>query len=386
MYGGLVVSSARQREASRLFNRPVHGARGLFALFVFGYHVVNSGLVSWPFLQSGVPLFLLQSLEYGVELFFCISGYVICGTLRRARSPGAFIEDRAVRIYPVLGVSILVIVGIGLATGLHGFAGSDTSSLLWRVPVNMLALPGILPIDNLYPAAWSLSYEMCFYLFCAGLWSLRLLGGRRAVWAAVPVAAAMLALYPRGLFLTSGVLVAEGFLEHRRLAALARYPLAWLLVFLAAWHEIQVLTLPLRTIQTTLFQWAGDARLPLALLGFVAATLAFAGITNGRGGLGRLLQTSPLQYMGTISYSFYLWHPIVMSGVKMAMIHSGLARASGDGAQAAFLVLAVAPSILVAHASQGVLERGAGVWLRRRLHHPAPLQTAALVGGAQPSA
>ncbi len=380
-----VISPARRREAQARFNRPVHGARGLFALFVFVFHVVNSGLATWPILAAPAAQFLLRSTEYGVELFFCISGYVICGTLRRARSPAAFIEDRAIRIYPVLWASILAIAGIGLATGLHGFGGIDLAALAWRLPVNMLALPGVLPIDNLHPAAWSLSYEMCFYLACAALWSLRLWGGRPAVWAAAPFAAVMMAFYPRALFLLSGVLVAEGYLNRGRLAALARVPLLWLFAFLLAWHEIQILSLPRHIITTTLFQWAADWRLPLAVLGFAAGTLAFTGIAAGHGATGRLLRSPVLQYFGTISYSLYLWHPIVMSGVKLGMRHFGVAAAAGDGAQAAFLLLALPPSVLVAHVSQRVFERAAGVWLRRRLHHPAPLQTAALTAGPAPA-
>ncbi len=381
---GVVVAPARRREALAQFNRPVHGARGLFACAVFVFHVVNSGLATWPILQTPAAQFLLRTTEYGVELFFCISGYVICGTLRRARSPGAFLEDRAVRIYPVLAVSILAIVGVGLATGLHGYgAMHDRLALLWQVPLNMLAIPGIFPLDNLHPAAWSLSYEMCFYISCALLWSLRLWAGRWAVWAMVPLAGLMLAFYPRGLFLMSGVLVAEGFLDHPRLAALLRHPLPWLLAFLLAWHEIQILSLPRHIILTTLFEWAHDMRLPLAVVAFLAATLAFAGIAGGHGALGRFLRMPVLQYLGTVSYSFYLWHPIVMSGVKTAMLRTGLAAGSGDAAQAVFLILALPPSLLAAHASQRVLERGAGVWLRRRLHHPVPLQTAALAEESQ---
>jgi peptidoglycan/LPS O-acetylase OafA/YrhL len=198
------------------------------------------------------------------------------------------------------------------------------------------------------------------------------------MWAMVPAAAAMLALDPRGLPFLSGVLVAEGYLSSPRLAGLLRYPLPLLLIFLMAWHEIQILSLPKLLILTNLFEWAHDFRLPLAILAFVAATLAFGGIAAGHGLLGRFLRTPVLQYLGTISYSFYLWHPIVMSGVKIAMIHTGLAAAAGYGAQALFLVLALPPSLLLAHASQRVLERGAGIWLRHRLHHPVPLQTAAL--------
>ena len=199
----------------------------------------------------------------------------------------------------------------------------------------------------------------------------------------VPLAAAMLALYPRALFLMSGVLVAEGFLDRPRLAALVRHPLPWLLAFLLAWHEIQMLSLPQHIIQTTLFEWARGARLPLAAFAFAAATLGFAGVAGGHGALGRWLHARPLQYMGTISYSFYLWHPIVMSGIKLAMLRTGMAAAVGHGAQALFLVLALPPAVLVAHVSQRLFERRTGIWLRARLHHPVPLQTAALAGPRQ---
>ena len=344
---------------------------------VYLFHVLNSGLSSLPVLQLPGSLFVLRGTEYGVELFFCISGFVICGTLRRASNPSAFLEDRVIRIFPALWASILVIAGIGLMTGWGEFAELDAATLSWWLPVNLLALPGILPVEPLHPAAWSLSYEMCFYLACGALWSLRLRQRKRAVWVTAVLMALMLAFYPRGIFLLSGVLVAEGMLERRWIAALARAPLVWLVIFLASWREIQMLTLPRHIIMTTFLDWAGDVRLPLAMLGFVAATLAFAGIAAGHGALGRFLCVRPMQYMGTISYSFYLWHPIIMSGVKLIMRHYGLAGAAGSGAQALFLVLALPPSLLVAHVSQELFERRAGSWLRRRLHHPISLQSAA---------
>src|SRR5438552_18148945 len=88
------------------FNPYVHGAHGLFAAAIFVYHVVNSRLDTWPILQTWIADFLLRTTEYGVELFVCISGYVITATLRRARSPASFLEDRAIRIYPTLWVPI----------------------------------------------------------------------------------------------------------------------------------------------------------------------------------------------------------------------------------------------------------------------------------------
>lgn len=370
-----MVKSDGKRER-REFNRPVHGARGVFAGAVFLFHVVNSGLATWPLLETHVAQFLMRTTEYGVEAFFCISGFVIAGTLRRARSPTAFMEDRAIRIYPVLWASILVIVVLGEVSGTREFGAMSSATLAWLLPANLLALPGIFPIDIMHPAAWSLSYELCFYAICALGWAIRLRAGDRPLLLLSLPCALMLALYPRALFIVSGVLVAEGLVRARPLAFLSRYPLPLLIAFVLAWRGIQELSLPVHISYTTLFDWMQDWRLPLAVFAFAAATLGFAGLAAGEGILGRALCAPALQFMGTISYSFYLWHPIVMSVLKQGMIRGGLATAAGPGAQLLFLVITLPPSILVAWASQLLLERGASAWVRRRLHHRASLQPA----------
>src|SRR4051812_32679218 len=120
--------SGTRREA---FNRTVHGARGLFAGIVLFYHAVNSGLPSWLWLQWAPLQFVLRMTGYGVELFFCISGFVIVGTLRRAPRPVAFMQDRLIRIYPVLWVTILAIVVLGVASGAPGYGAATTHPLAW---------------------------------------------------------------------------------------------------------------------------------------------------------------------------------------------------------------------------------------------------------------
>ena len=74
-----------------------------------------------------------------------------------------------------------------------------------------------------------------------------------------------------------------------------------------------------------------------------------------------------MQWLGTISYSFYLWHPIVMSIAKQALVRTGLAMAAGTGAQMLLFLLALPPSLAVAVASQRLIERRLGHWLHARL-------------------
>ena len=346
------------------FNPNVHGARGLFSSIVFLFHVVNSGLNTYSVVKTGVLYQLLCTSEYGVELFFCISGLVIAGSLSSRDSVMAFLRDRAIRILPVLWVTFAVIVPLGW---LSHKTGSDfpVKTLLWLLPANMVVLPGALPLPDIHGAAWSLSYEWVFYLACALAWSLnRRRGPRTAGTVMVPVVVALVCLYPRGLFFLSGVLVlwAGAWLP----IALRRQPLVWLALFLGAWNAVQRASAENIT-HYTLYDWADDSRLPLALLAFAAATLGFAGLAGGHGVLGRLLRTQLMQWLGTISYSFYLWHPIVMSIAKQALIRTGLALAAGTSAQVLLFLVALPPSLLVAAASQRLIERRLGRWLHARL-------------------
>lgn len=381
MHGSTIASAATPARLRDGFNPTVHGARGLFASAIYVFHVINSGLATYPLLATPIAEFMLRTSEYGVELFFCISGFVIAGALRRARSMTSFLTDRMIRIFPVLWATLAVITVLGFISRSHGFQQLSPARYLLWLPANLLALPGVFPFPEYHPAAWSLSYEAVFYASAAAAWWLVARHGRTILRAAAPFAVLVLALYPRSIFFVSGVLVAEGLLEHPRIAALSRYPTVALVLFLVAWHGIQALS-PSHIATATMFDWMHDIRLPLAMVAFVAATLFFAGLVEGRGVLARLLRSPVLLYLGTISYSLYLWHPIVMSVVKHGLIVSGLANRAGSSAQLLFLVAALPPSLLMAHYSQRVLEQGAGRWLRSRLHHPAPRTAPAPVAAA----
>lgn len=367
-------------EPALRFNPWVHGARGLFSGAVFCFHVVNSGLGT---LDSPLALYFLRSTEYGVELFFGISGYVIAGTLRRSTSYGAFLADRAIRIFPVLWVTVLAIALITPAVHWRGAAFVNLGDMAVGLLANLLALPGIFPLSAIHPAAWSLSYEMAFYIFAGAAWTLHVCGRTHAALALLACLVPLLALYPRALLFVSGVVVAERLTRYLPLARLARFPALMLLLFLAAWAGIQQLSLPEHIINTTLIDWASDLRLPLAMVAVWAATLGFDGLAAGRGLIGRLLLTRALQYMGTISYSFYLWHPLVMAVIKATMLRAGLAQFAWPWSQVLFLLLALPPSLVVSDLSQRVLERALGRWLRRRAHHRTAAVRAVVSSGTR---
>ena len=344
------------------FNPTVHGARGLFASMVFVYHVVHSGLPTFAFVAgSAVEFWLLNAFKFGVELFFGISGYVIVGALARAPSLRSFLWDRATRIYPLLWLTLIAITLASLTTG------------RWLPPfgqwlLNFAAPPPFFPLAQVNPAAWSLGYELTFYALCGLCWWLRGRGfaGWRAV--AVVTGAGLLILFPRAALMPAGMAIAAGLAGHPALRRLTVLPLATLIAFLLCWRWLDLLSggqdnMTLSPLHMPFAAWL--ATVPLIAGSALLGALALFGLAAERGGLARLLRTAPFQWLGTISYSFYLWHPVVMGVAKPALKAAGAFDLAGPAAQLLFAAATLPPALVVAHYSQKWIEVRLTRFLRR---------------------
>ena len=347
------------------FNPYVQGARGVFALTIFIFHVVNSGLPTFGPLAHGWINECLRSSEYGVELFFCVSGFAITTSLGSRRSLRLFVWDRAIRIFPVLWVSTGVLITLGVI--FHKTPDNiSAETVLAVLPANLIALPGVFPIQLLHPAAWSLSYELVFYLVAAAVVAVsRQWGLRLSLWVALVLGLAGAIMYPRTMFFVCGVLAVRAAWLGR-LPTWLVLPEVWLAAFLCAWRCIQIES-PRHIMTYTLVSWAGGMRLPLAGAALVFATLGFTGLVRGKGLSGIVLRRPLAQYLGKISYSFYLWHPLVMALAKRFLLIIRIGEHAGPWSQLAFICLALPPSLVMAAISQKYLERRAGVWLHSQL-------------------
>ena len=136
--------------------------------------------------------FLYQWLnlgQYGVFVFFLVSGYIVPASLERKGSLGAFWASRAFRLYPMYAAAIALAAaaywtGHGTLRGAENHPGTSAASWL-------LMLPNLLAGPNVPNVVWTLSYEMVFYLLLAALfaWGVhRHSGGYALTWAAVAVA------------------------------------------------------------------------------------------------------------------------------------------------------------------------------------------------------
>ncbi|GAB1641110.1 acyltransferase family protein [Krasilnikovia sp. MM14-A1259] len=171
--------------------------RGFAALTVVWFHL--SPLVLGP--QRHLRIYHHIDLgKYGVLLFFLVSGYVIPMSLERHGSLRRFWIGRLFRVYPAYLVAIAVTAVLAM-TGLAGMRASLRADPVTAVLAHATMLQDPLGLRGTVRVFWTLSYEMIFYLVVAGLFAWRL--HRHSGWWAAGLALAALAagsVLPDGLF------------------------------------------------------------------------------------------------------------------------------------------------------------------------------------------
>lgn len=141
--------------------------RGFAALCVVFDH--GSTLVLRP-----VRDFLYHTLnlgQYGVFVFFLVSGYIVPASLERKGSTRTFWISRAFRLYPMYAVA-LILSAVAYKTRYGNIAGGEhhpaTAVASW-----LTMMPNVLAGPDVPNVTWTLSYEMVFYLLLAALFSWR---------------------------------------------------------------------------------------------------------------------------------------------------------------------------------------------------------------------
>lgn len=350
----------------------LNGYRGLCASLVFVYHLGAAGVVPMPGGDSfgRAASFLWSSLAYGVEMFFMISGFVILGSLLRHTTLPGFLKDRFIRIFLAWVPALTAVTSVCSALNMKMLADLSWLERLGLFTANLLLLPPLLPVPLIHFGSWSLTYEWVFYFTAAaGALLLRQRPLRRwAIAAWVTAAATFVCLYPRALFFITGVLVFRHQAWFMRHARWLRFPTLSLLTFLIAWKLTEANRAELTD---TLLNWMEDGRWIAACVAFIASLHMFACASLAPRGEFRILTTRVFQFLGNVSYSFYLWHGLVMAAVKR-IVASHVTPAYGAGV--GFVVFAIgclAVSLPLAWTSWKVFEVALAKLVRRRLaSHP----------------
>jgi peptidoglycan/LPS O-acetylase OafA/YrhL len=160
--------------------------RGFAALCVVFDH--GSTLLLLP-----VRSFLYQWFnlgQYGVFVFFLVSGYIVPASLERKGSVRGFWISRAFRLYPMF-VLVLVLSAVAYETG-HGSVANAGEHPVAAVLGWLFMMQNLTAGLNVPVVTWTLSYEMVFYLLLAGLFSWGV--HRRSGWYATAFAVGAVAL------------------------------------------------------------------------------------------------------------------------------------------------------------------------------------------------
>lgn len=342
------VSSTRERQdrvsIRSTFRPDIEGLRAVAVVAVVAFHA------SIPGLGGGYV---------GVDVFFVISGFLITWLLwREVSSTGsvrlrAFYGARARRLLPAsatVGVITMVASAILLpplqarSVMVDGIASALYVSNYRFIQQGVDYFSGAMA-HSPFLHYWSLGVEEQFYLVWAPIilgvsWLARRVRRHRSPTDQADVAPLTQRPYVMVLALIVAMSFTLSFVATRIVPASAFYPLttrAWQLALgglialtVGYWRR-----LPMRA--ATVAGWSGLGLIGLACVWFNPATpfpgvaallptigaalVIVAGCSAPAQGCGRLLGVAPMQAIGRISYSWYLWHWPVLVLAPAALGH-----------------------------------------------------------------
>lgn len=293
----------------------LNGLRGVAALMVFWAHLketlgsFNPGLEWHPLVER---MFLSGGRQ--VDVFFVLSGFIMTLIYQSwfaghvpPRAYLIFLRRRLARIYPLHLFMLLLVAAAALVAALAGLTvrnGLERFDLA-TLPQHLLLIHAWGPFmpgpSTWNPPSWSISVEwLAYLLFPPALWLVFRLRKHRAAWAlaaTVALGCAANAIYAWSIIGPGAV--TRGLTEFGLGCAVALY---------AGGSAAQWLA----TRQGSLLS-AGVLLLAYALVpdtGFIIALACAPLLLSlcGTNPVSRVLGSSPLNFLGEISYSVYLGH------------------------------------------------------------------------------
>jgi peptidoglycan/LPS O-acetylase OafA/YrhL len=286
----------------------IDALRGAAAMLVVLYHLeeaVSRTAEGWLWL----PFKSIAQLGFlGVDIFFVISGFVIALSVSRAAPTwsylGRFILRRSIRLDPPYWTAIVLELVL-LAAALRVAPGNPVA---WpsgpQLVSHLFYAQELLGYGSVVVIFWTLCYEIQFYVFYVLLTVLRprlpiaLRGSTVAgVGAALIFALSLWTRYwppewlPYGVAINRwfqfylGALTWRAVIDRRQVTALA-----------AAWVAVAVCIV-------------GSSASLTQLLAVVVSMVVLASARLSA--LARMLEARPLLWLGSISYSLYLYHSSV---------------------------------------------------------------------------
>jgi peptidoglycan/LPS O-acetylase OafA/YrhL len=346
----------------------IDAQRGLAALLVIWLHATEA-FMQLPTPPAGGLFYTISAAidtgRVGVILFFAISGFVIPSSLRAVGKQTnldalrVFLIRRVFRLYPAywLSVSAAALLGLYLMTPF------STQTVL----LNLTMIQSVFGAPDVLGLYWTLRLELIFYIACVLLFTLRVLQQPR--WLVVgmfggPIVFAVLPrcvhwLNPHWLnpansgpflnYLTEyGLFIAIMFWGalfrcwHDRAQADGTQHFSGAVLFIFFSFALGICALPL-------LNWIFYAYLPSALAAKLSVFMPPISL-----GLGffillstRLKLNHPItSWLGEISYSMYLFHPVVFYTL-FVLLRDGHLPWLADAHLVAYLLLSVLGTVVL---------------------------------------
>ncbi len=278
---------------------------------------------------------LLARLDFGVTIFFLLSGFLLYGPFVRATLAGrpvpstrTYLRNRALRILPGYWVAVLVVMPV-MASRFVSPGELANQLLLLQSYTEGHLLPGLTQM-------WSLGVEVAFYVALPLLAACARTGLRSQarLLSAMVVASVLWTLMTRGLgfpdasvgglwlpayldWFALGMAVAVARAWHDRTG---RWPVldqlgdaggtCWAIGALLLWLTATPLSGPRGLEPAT----PGEALTKHLLYGLAALFLLLPAVfgTDDRSPVRRFLESPPMRWVGKVSYGVFLWHLLVL--------------------------------------------------------------------------
>ncbi|MFI0446280.1 acyltransferase family protein [Actinomadura sp. 6N118] len=388
--------------------------RGLAALTVAFHHGTARFM---PSFHKDVLAWFDPGLA-GVLVFFLVSGYIIPASLERTGSLRRFWISRAFRIYPLLLVALGAVLMLEAAS-LDVLPGGlvDAYDPIALVTSHLTMLQDLLAVPSALKVMWTLSYEMVFYLLAVAFFTAGLHRRSSSIALALTVAALLLAGVLPSMALATGagvtpvvlgtgitVVTAIGLAcsrspgMRRAGAFLGAAVAAGLLLFNAripAWEGLIILAVmftgtALHRAEQGQIRWRSAVLTAAAVIGaacvlgmtrlaawnpettdwavrraWISAVLVAALVFAIGYALRHRSMPRILTWLGVISYSVYLLHPVVL-----VVLEEIVGRSPAD--RPLLMIAFVAALLPLSHLTQRLVEAPAQRLGRRLARRAEP--------------
>lgn len=327
----------------------ITGLRAIAAMMVVCIHTGGFSEFGW------IGQNITEAGKYGVQVFFVISGYTIAATWYSGQGYGDFLVRRLARIAPtywfIIGVAA-ALFHAGLIPAPHFLTefGVEMGAYNLFMHATFLSFLDYRIANSILGVEWTIPIEVFWYAVLPLL--LMRLTSRRGffIWLTLLL---LLAAVTRAAFGAMDVSVAAKWFPTT-FGAYFLIGAACYHVRTSGWHRV--------SMKAAAVMWGAVALFVAVLIaapsgGGALIGLATAGILVARKdstGGGFWLDSVPLRFVGTISYSIYLWHLVVVA----------LLGEVGLGALSQFALVA-GVTIILSTITYLVIERPTNRWGRQ---------------------